>query len=463
MDKYELLENITELNSDNSEFGIFIKVDKVSVKLKDKKKYREMYSKEALDKLEYTVKICDNNKWEELTAKPEKACEISEELYNDFEAFTENLKQYLLNNSFTKKMDAKKKSIIVYSVSLVVALISMVAILFSTGVIKNPFRFFDEDAVLMIGDENVYLKEYNFLFIDSIRQTEYMMGLEQDSEEAYEYWNTLKDGKTNFEISRDNSFKQYVNLCVTAKIAENSGFSYEDESVKEMTTYFKDMFTGGEIENFYNFYNTDEASFDSLCKKMAITEALYKLWIEDGIIETSDESLAKEFEEKYFKAQHILITTTDSLTGEPLSDEEKAEKRKQAEDILKRVNSGEDFKKLAETYSEDPGKAQYPDGYVFTEKEMVEEFENATKALEIGSVSGIVETSYGYHIIKRLPVSYDADRSFVTTNFEQMTVNNRISAYIDANIETWKKDVDLKENKKLIEKLTLNDADTTVE
>ena len=46
----------------------------------------------------------------------------------------------------------------------------------------------------------------------------------------------------------------------------------------------------------------------------------------------------------------------------------------------------------------------YTTGYYFGAGEMVEEFENATKALEENGISEIVETSYGYHIIKRLPL-----------------------------------------------------------
>jgi parvulin-like peptidyl-prolyl isomerase len=54
--------------------------------------------------------------------------------------------------------------------------------------------------------------------------------------------------------------------------------------------------------------------------------------------------------------------------------------------------------------TEDPGVASYPDGYLFQSGEMVAEFEDATAALEIGQVSGIVETTYGYHIIYRIPI-----------------------------------------------------------
>ena len=58
--------------------------------------------------------------------------------------------------------------------------------------------------------------------------------------------------------------------------------------------------------------------------------------------------------------------------------------------------------------TEDNGYASYPDGYVFSEGEMVQEFEDGVKALEIGGLSDIVESSYGFHIILRIPIDPNA-------------------------------------------------------
>jgi parvulin-like peptidyl-prolyl isomerase len=75
--------------------------------------------------------------------------------------------------------------------------------------------------------------------------------------------------------------------------------------------------------------------------------------------------------------------------------------RQKAEDLLKRVRAGEDFAALATQFSEDPGsKEKGGDLGWFSRGEMVKEFEDAAFALKEGEVSGIVESPFGFHIIK---------------------------------------------------------------
>ena len=119
-------------------------------------------------------------------------------------------------------------------------------------------------------------------------------------------------------------------------------------------------------------------------------------------------------ENEFMYASHILLMTTGD-DGAALDDAAKAERREQLETLRAELSAIEDsaelvarFKELKDEYDEDTGKTAYPDGYMFTPGEMVPEFENAVLALDDYGLSDIVETTYGYHLILRLPLDTEA-------------------------------------------------------
>ncbi len=104
--------------------------------------------------------------------------------------------------------------------------------------------------------------------------------------------------------------------------------------------------------------------------------------------------------------RHILLLTMDPVTRAPLSADQMAAKRKQIDDILKRARAGEDFAVLATQYSEDPGsKDNGGELPPFGHGEMVPQFEAAAFSMKTNTISDVVTTDYGYHIIKLLDVT----------------------------------------------------------
>ncbi len=121
---------------------------------------------------------------------------------------------------------------------------------------------------------------------------------------------------------------------------------------------------------------------------------------DDEIKKFYDDNPSKFEQPEMVRASHILFSTRDPDTNKELSDEQKAAKRKKAEEVLKRARTGEDFAKLAKEYSEDPGSKDKGGEYQFARGQMVPEFETAAFSLKTNEVSDIVTTQYGYHIIK---------------------------------------------------------------
>ena len=150
---------------------------------------------------------------------------------------------------------------------------------------------------------------------------------------------------------------------------------------------------------------------------------------ENGVNTPSDEDIQKYYEDNYITAKHILITTVDPASGETKRTDEEA--KKEAQSILDRINAGEDFDTLMNQYSEDTGLSNNPNGYTFTEGQMVTEFYDGAKALAEDEVSELVKSSYGYHIIKRVKL----DESQLD-NFKSDIVS-AISGSMDELLQQW--------------------------
>lgn len=150
---------------------------------------------------------------------------------------------------------------------------------------------------------------------------------------------------------------------------------------------------------------------------------------ENGVNTPSDEDIQKYYEDNYITAKHILITTVDPASGETKRTDEEA--KKEAQSILDRINAGEDFDTLMNQYSEDTGLSNNPNGYTFTEGQIVTEFYDGAKALAEDEVSELVKSSYGYHIIKRVKLDDSQLDNF------KSDIISAISGSMDELLQQW--------------------------
>jgi parvulin-like peptidyl-prolyl isomerase len=156
---------------------------------------------------------------------------------------------------------------------------------------------------------------------------------------------------------------------------------------------------------------------------------------ENGIMIPPEEDIRAYFDENYYHAKHILIMSVDPDTNEEYSEDELAEREQLAKEIAQRAANGEDFDTLMNEYSEDTGLSSNPDGYVFTEGDMVTEFYDGTAALAVGEISEPIKSSYGWHIIERLPLTdddYEANRDDVRVAASGSDINTLALEWIDA-------------------------------
>lgn len=113
----------------------------------------------------------------------------------------------------------------------------------------------------------------------------------------------------------------------------------------------------------------------------------------------SDENLAALYAtnpEHELTVRHLIVMSARYET-----DEKRAEARAKAERALQRIRGGEPFPDVAAEVSEEPG-AEGRQGLLEPGRRgaWVDEFWNAASALEVGGISGVVETQYGFHVLR---------------------------------------------------------------
>ncbi|MDY6838590.1 MAG: peptidylprolyl isomerase [Thermodesulfobacteriota bacterium] len=196
----------------------------------------------------------------------------------------------------------------------------------------------------------------------------------------------------------------------------------------------------------------DEAAFKKMVKRMNLTEAVLRSQFLRGMaIQTFiDKEIAqkmvvpdKEIKEYYdsrpelFKqpeqvqASHILVKVDPKAEAS-----EKAESRKRIEKIQDRLEKGEDFSALAKEASQCPSGAKGGDLGYFRRGQMVKPFEVVAFSLKPGEVSDIVETKFGYHLIKvkdkksEATTPYKDVKQRIRENLKREKVQKEVDLYV---------------------------------
>lgn len=99
------------------------------------------------------------------------------------------------------------------------------------------------------------------------------------------------------------------------------------------------------------------------------------------------------------QASHILLMYAGSSRS--TATRSKDEALTQINDLKTQLDTGEDFASLAQANSDCPSGKQGGDLGMFARGMMVPEFDEAAFGMEVGTTSGVIETDFGYHLIKR--------------------------------------------------------------
>ena len=275
---------------------------------------------------------------------------------------------------------------------------------------------------------------YDVSYLDSYMQ--YYTGSSLD----WDY--TLSDGTNITDYIKSNVYSSVKQHLVLENLANKYGVTLTEGQESAMAdsdqTYIDQYGSEEAFEAEISKLGMRRETYDRVARSNYLYQNLYQLYNTEGsALYASDEDLAVyAAEQNYITADHILLSTKDLTTGEALTDEQKAEKKALADEIKQKLDACEGdldeltalFQELADQYSEDPGRESYPTGYTFTTGSMVQEFEDAAYALSEGEVSEVVESSFGYHILLRLPL----DKSAAADEVREEYFTNFIAEQVDA-------------------------------
>lgn len=175
--------------------------------------------------------------------------------------------------------------------------------------------------------------------------------------------------------------------------------------------------------------------YDNTLAASAYVQAIYDAYYGENGTKATEQAILDRFKETYLCAKHILVQSVDG-SGDPLTGDALSQARERANEALEKAKAGEDFDALIAQYNEDPGMEMYPDGYVFTEGDMVDEFYQGAKSLEPGQISQeLVESPFGWHIIQREPLTQDQLTENIKTMLIMGITGKTFDQEIDALIE----------------------------
>lgn len=215
-----------------------------------------------------------------------------------------------------------------------------------------------------------------------------------------------EDGTTWDKQLKEIAYQNTLLLAVTPEAAAQRGISLADADVAKLIEQRESNIESAGGEEMYAYQLQAMGINDRTAFELDKVSTLFGKVQEAMEAEVTDADVAAYIRENdLLRCKHILFKTVDD-DRQPLDEATIAQKRAQAEETMAQLREDPTrFDELMNDRSEDTGLQSAPDGYLFGPGEMVAVFEDTTKSLEVGAISDIVESEYGYHIILRL----DAD------------------------------------------------------
>lgn len=282
----------------------------------------------------------------------------------------------LQNRRGEMKLTKNKKGMIVF---LIIA-ISISFIISGCDMVKKTPEAQNNTVVAKIGDQTI--KKIDFDNVFEVFKVQY------EQKYGSNVWENDYEGRKFIDVAKEKILEGIIEDTLQLKKAGELGIVVSDEEINVELENFKTYFDSD--EKFNEFLTaqkmTEDYLKDNIRKDMIVNKLREKLTEDITVTDEDIDTYYASHQNEFFsvKASHILVATEE-----------------EAKAVKQRLNSGESFNELAKELSIDPSAAQNAGdlGY-FKHGDMVEPFEKAAFDLQVGQISDIVATQFGYHIIK---------------------------------------------------------------
>lgn len=202
---------------------------------------------------------------------------------------------------------------------------------------------------------------------------------------------------------RSDAMKNLIDFELGAQDARHNGIKIPqaviDEEMNRLAIRFKSK---DELASAYKNAGFTQKSFLHMMERRLLAEKILFAEVDANVSVSSEKvknhynaNVSRYSKPEEFRASHVLIKVEPSSTQE-----QRSVLRAKADTLLKRIKDGERFEEIALNESDDLSKIKGGDVGYFHAGQTVAEFEEALVTLKVGETSTVVETLYGYHIIR---------------------------------------------------------------
>ncbi len=217
-----------------------------------------------------------------------------------------------------------------------------------------------------------------------------------------------KYARSSVTVSGQELLKEALNMIINERLqlqeGEKLGFIVDEDAIDAAVKDISDKngLVDGQLQEMLERDGRTLSSYRDHIRDQILVSKITRFAIGNRV-KVSDKNVSQYYKEhqKDFledgqvRARHILF-----IAERGSHETNRKAKLQQAKKVLSEIRKGADFAELATKYSEDVSASDGGDAGFIVRGKMVREFEEAVFSLKPGQISGVVETEYGYHIIK---------------------------------------------------------------